>query len=339
MRLTKLVPALALVAAVAAPSAAIELADGALTISGDVEFSADFTQDDDGKETESNTTFAHDVDLSFTYRVGDDVEASFEIEEAGESGVKMSSAYLTWGFADNVSLTVGKFGNWLGDTDQTINGDFSDSASGNDVHGFQVDYSMDIDEASSLHLFAAVTEDIFDSDKSNGDLAAAVGAIYANDAFGEVAANINLETQDNSSAGDKDSQLMVVNVYGTIDVVEDWTFGAAFYYMDGSEIGYQFLDETAETTIVASAYATYSAIPTSFPSEATLQISYVDYDRIGADGVADLMIQGAYFFKPTSNNNFTIGTEIQYVDREERSAGGDSEGDLTFSLKFSAAIP
>ena len=61
-------------------------------------------------------------------------------------------SYL-FGAAENFSLTAGRFGNWL-DTDQVINGSFTDSVSGKAV-GAQVDYSYTIDDSSSLDAVAA----------------------------------------------------------------------------------------------------------------------------------------------------------------------------------------
>ena len=66
MRLTKLVPALALVAAVAAPSAAVELADGALTIKGDIEFKS-ITPLKTTAPTMSPNPFSSDFDMYFVY--------------------------------------------------------------------------------------------------------------------------------------------------------------------------------------------------------------------------------------------------------------------------------
>jgi hypothetical protein len=341
VRLTKLVPALALVAAVAAPSAAVELADGALTISGEVEFQTVLSSTDTGPADSSSFDMDHEFDLDFTYRVTDSVEAGIEFESSGKSDITLDAAYITWGFHDNLSLTAGKFGGWIGNVDMAIAGtDYLDGLSGSSVDaGIQLDAEYAIDESSSISAFFGLAEGMYsDGEGPRQDPAAGFGVTYSNDAFGSLGFSFTIDHEEDDGGEDADENPNVdavetyLYLFADIDVVEDLAFGvgAGFYEQDLEAAG-----ANGTETFAATAYVSYTGLDVGFPNELILQLSMQDEDN-GTTSLTDTAFTTTWFFNPTGDDNFSFGLEAGY-ETDERT-GNDADM-LHAAFTMTASIP
>ncbi|TVR44065.1 MAG: hypothetical protein EA402_08195 [Planctomycetota bacterium] len=334
MRLTKLVPALGLFAAIAAPVSAIELADGTLSIGAEVSagFKLEFVDGD-----ASQLGFYGEAVISLGYRVGEDVQAFILIEsgrqslmdygfdsedlaEAEAEGLSsadikyLDEAYITWAFADNVSLTIGKYANWIGYQPLTINDSLTANLEGNNSWGLALGYSMPIDDSSSFEAALHIVNDIWTESRRPTELAYAASFGYSNDAFGTVGASISFDKPYQADA------IVGFNLFAELDaLVDDFIFGFDFHYVDLS----------GTDNIAAMGYVNYT-LATPFPSSATLAVSMHDDDED-----TDLLVQLAWLTNPTSNENFEVNFEFGYFIPD--ADGADDV--ITIGIEFVAILP
>lgn len=338
MRLTKLVPALGLIAAVAAPVSAIELADGTLSIGGDV--TVTFAIEDDGDDT--TLEWAAEANLNVGYRIGEDVTAYMSID-FDDTGAAIDEAYISWAFADNLSLTVGKYATWIGYQPMTINDSLTADFEGDadEIVGAAITFAQD-DLEVTLHVVNGIWSGIPLTEEPM--LAFALFAGYSLEGVGTLGGSVSYEPQ-------ADDDIVGINVFAELDqLVDGMIFGLDLsYIVNGSQTSGDFTGFVRDLEIelglppgsigggdidvlTAMVYANYT-LPTPFPASVTGAFSVIDWD--GGEE-QDFRVQLALLTNPTGNDNFELNFEFMYDIKNDLLYSDDEFG---FFVEFVAVIP
>ncbi|TVR08149.1 MAG: hypothetical protein EA401_14335 [Planctomycetota bacterium] len=336
MRLTKLVPAMGLLAAAAAPSMGVELANGTISINGEVSVVAAYTDiegagltighlaDPEAGDTDAFGIMA-EFELGLTYRVGEDVDATILIYGDDEGDVNLDEAYIVWQAHEQFALTAGYYGNWLGygpAEDLTVTDSLVNNVlAGDNVVGFSGSSTVMDDGEQSFDVAAHIFKGSPHLGTLEGtDIGFALSAGYSNSAFGSVGGSLTWQPDD-------DDDVIVFNVFAEITMIDDLIIAGDLYYVD-------LMDNDV---IGLSVLANYT-LPTEFPSSITGGISLLLDENGALTGAPDdetvIEIQLAYLMNPTGNENFGINFEFKYTMYDEI-----DDDDMGLFAQFIATIP
>lgn len=327
MSLRHVVPTLGLVAATALPLSAADI--GGLSINGYVD-SVLAIEDGDLVGDDTVIAFSAEAKLEIGYAVSDVVSAvmslrmgeSFLEEDISLSGIELEEAYINWQIAPEVSLTMGRFHNWLGweGVDATelyrVNTSIVDQTfNGNIVTGLGVGFEATEDLRFGLYI----VNDVYDSQAGTGqetdDLAIAVDGLFRVEGIGSFGGSFTFQMED--------EDIMAVNVWAEIDALREdmgLLFAADLHYWSQDDID-----------MIGAMIMGNMKFDAQFPMSATAMFSYINVDNGNDQDWFEFA--AALLTNPTNDENFSVNLEVRYVDMD------DDDDAIGVYLEMLAIIP
>lgn len=322
-----IVPALAALCAGAPLSlSAIEVED--LTIGGYVD--AYFTYTDVDSADDPDLDFAGDVELQFSYAIGEDVVATAHLDFPGNGGAALETGIVTWAISDQVSLMMGQYINYLGweaadaparyliGRSFLLPGNFYGAATNTGLGAF-------FEPADNLHLKVFLQDHVYgESAGRASDALAFVGdVVYDIEGYGSV----NLELvydQENAVAfgGPAEEDVLSINLNQTVTAVDKMVIGGEVF----------FLDYEAATALGVMGLANYAFAENM---SITGRVAYINpSDEADDDEGFEPAI--ALLTNPTGDANFAVNYELLFQSWGDNASGEDT---TMFSVEFLAVIP
>jgi hypothetical protein len=355
MSLRYVVPTLGLMAFTIAPSMAADV--GGLNVAGYVDSILAFSSADEAIAPANDDTiieFSAAAQLEVGYQIGDAVSADIELywtnDDTG-TNVDLEQAYVSWAVSEQVTLTMGKFHNWIGWEGQDapelyrVNNSYM-YAGGYQGSGMWLGANPWGDDVTGLGVIITPTEEleigvfavnyIYNDDNGlAGDQARTTDTLsfgaygtYTMAGVGYFDLDISMGVDESQNADGDSGSILGIDLNGEIDALREDN-GLLFAY----DLNYTDYDAAASLGILV--LANY-ALPTETPMSITGSINWFDPNddddiREDDDG---LEIAVALLANPTDDENFSTNVELQYISRS-----ADDANEFGIFIEALAVIP
>lgn len=356
MHLRHIVPALGILASTTGAAFAQDV--GGLTVGGFVDtIGAVSNTEDDNDAAQPN--FSAATELRIGYKAGDKVTAQIDVEwnngTPGRDATYLEQAYVNYAFADNLSLTTGKFTTYAGwvaaDADglYRINGGPITSLYGGELVGAALNYSASDELGVSLFLVNGldVVTDASDNVNDNNRVSPAIDIVYKLADVG----TFNLEAGYDTFNSDAEELSVGANATIKLASYEPLTLGAEVIWRSANNDAAPTADSTG-LGFLAMANHTIPGAP--FPMSGTLMLQHVT-SEIETGGTttgenAGTEVAFALLTNPTGDSHYGLNAEIAYATAEADTGSlagspfpstpaGDEGNTVTVSLEAIAVIP
>jgi len=359
VNLRYLVPALGILASTSGVAFAENV--GGITIGGFVDTigSVTNTEDDTNK---AQPAFSAATELRIGYKAGEKVTAQIDVEwnnstnaagvdSAGDparDSVYLEQAYVNYAFADNLSLTTGKFTTYAGWVAADADGLYRINAGpivdlyGSELVGAALNYSASDDLGVSLFLVNGldVAEEASTNTNDNRRVSPAVDVVYKLTDVGTFNFEAGYDTLNS------DSEEISIGANATIKLADykPLTLGAEVLWRQANDD----VANTEGTDMGFLAMANHSIPEMAFPMSVTLMLQHVTSEEDDATGttidasITELAL--ALLTNPTGDSHYGLNAEVSYAMGKAdigtfTSTGTDEENTLTVSLEAIAVIP
>ena len=302
--------------------------------------------EDDDRSPRPN--FLATVELRVGYRAGEKVTAQIDVEwNNGDSTGRseyLEQAYVTYAFADKLSLTTGKFTSYAGwvaaDADGLcrINAGPIANLYGTELVGGALNFVPTEDFGASLFLVNGLNDP--DNTNDNRRLAPALDIVYTLADVG----TFNVEGGYDSLSDDRDEVALGANATIKLAAYKPLTLGAEVIWralMDDAT-------DSEDSRIGALLMANHVIPIAPFPMSATLMGQHITTEveaggtTTAENDITELSL--AVLTNPTGDSHYGLNAEVAYQLGSAdigafASTGTDEENILTASLEAIAVIP
>jgi hypothetical protein len=314
------------IALTAAPAAAVDVGGG-LEIGGFVDSILQYKDVD--VNPDAIVDFATSVELQVGYSVGEAVSAQIDLEFADTSvEVNVEQAYINWVINDSVDLTMGRFESYVGweaiDAPGLwrVNNSLVYGLTGNtSLDGLAINFTGS-DDMAGLSASVFVADSILaEAGKLTNQLSFGVDVTYAMEDMGVFGLDFAYDSNESDN-----NLLFGLNAEITkLSADMGLTFAIDFEYTTIGDV------DATYGILGAVKYDLSKATELSFPMAVSLMVDTV------MDQEADTTnteIAVALLTNPTSEDNFGVNLEIQYVDYEN-----DDDDTMGVYLEWLAVLP
>jgi hypothetical protein len=326
MSLKYIVPTLGLVAASFTPTFAADVGGG-LQVGGYVDAILAIESLDDGIAPLDNAgdpdgtqvDFTSTADINVGYNIGSDVRAYVELGFNGDnSDVDLQEAYAEWKL-ETVSLTMGKFhshlsyeGNDAPELNRVNTSIVYNMFSGENNTGLAVGFKPSDTVDVGVYLVDSFFGEV--ASKEGTDLGVGASVTFKVAGIGWFDVDLAYDMAATGTVAEPED-LLVFGINGEIDSLKESSNLLLAFDLSYADAG----DVSAYGLMLMANYG----LSTSFPSSATLMVSYLEPDG-DTDDDEEMEIAVAWLSNPTNDNNFALNLEARMIDRaaEESSEFG-----------------
>lgn len=354
MSLRYIVPTLGLVAFTTAPAMAADV--GGLNVGGYVDTILTFADGGDaiaGEDAEID--FSAAAQLEIGYQIGDAVSANIELYWDGDSSeTDLQQAYVAWAINEQVTITMGKFHNFIGweglDAPDLYRVNNSYMYAGGTIGGNNLPVSVWGDDVTGVSVTVAASEQIefgvgivdyiwnaegpagidpaFTVGRASDAISFMAYATYVAEGLGYFDLDIGFGAEESVTDTGEAGDIFQIDINGEIDTLKEDN-GLLFAF----DINYTDYDAAGSLGILL--LANY-VLPTEVPMSATLSLNYLD--AVDDDDIAEddegTEIAVALLTNPTDDENFSLNVEARSITR-----GLDDSDEFGVYLEMLAIIP
>jgi hypothetical protein len=333
MSLKYIVPTLGLVAASFTPTFAADVGGG-LQVGGYVDAILAIESKDDALVTNTDDTtfvdFMSAADINVGYNIGSDVRAYVELGFNGDnSDVDLQEAYAEWKL-ETVSLTMGKFhshlsyeGNDAPELNRVNTSIVYNMFSGENNTGLAIGFKP----SDTVDVGIYLVDDFYgdaNGTKEGTDLGVGASVTFKVAGIGWFDVDLAYDMAAVPGAGDPED-LLVFGINGEIDSMKESSNLLLAFDLSYADAG----DVSSYGLMLMANYG----LSTSFPSSATLMVSYLEPDG-DTDDDEEMEIAVAWLSNPTNDNNFALNLEARMIDR-----AADESSEFGIFVEALAVIP
>ncbi len=304
-------------------------------------------------DNDTSAGFAAATEIRLGYKIGDKVGAQVDVEwnnngadasAGGHTDTYLEQAYVNYAFADQLSLTTGKFTTYAGWVAADADGLYRINAGpivalyGGELVGAALNWAPSDELAVSFFLVNGldlVNEDSTNTNADNERISPAVDLVYKVKDLGSF--NVELGYEDNAG----NFSMWSLGVNATIKTGDTLTFGAELIYQDISdENGVGPLGDDA-TRWGALAMANFAMKDMAVPMSVTGMIQHVDLsvDNAGDQNDTSTELSVALLTNPTGDAKFGVNAELSYQMDSQDSGTSEENNTIGLALEAIAVIP
>jgi hypothetical protein len=303
---------------------------GGLTIDGYVDAILEFSDSSSDTIDDAEIDFSAFAQLEVGYAIGDAVNANIELGFDEGGSVDLEQAFVEWAVAEQVTITMGKFHNWIGwegrDAPELyrINnsilygmgqwpgggeGMFWGANNGN-VTGLGVGFNASEQFSVSLYIVDEIFTSMAPATRSTEAFSIGVAGDFALEGIGTFGAAISLGQEEGPAGGGigDNEDILDINIVAEIDALKEdngLLFAADIHFFD-------FDTSDGLAVMLMGNYA----FGTDTPMSASLFISHVepnsDFDD---DEIMEIAV--ALLTNPTNDENFSLNFEVRSISRDD----------------------